>query len=225
MKTLNIKPIKNLSWLSISLPLVFLFSCIDETKDFQNSKNNLKEEFRALKNSANTVTMTEDLSVLRKCANEGHAMGKVELKFPEWGITEIYSFKVKSVHGRVFGYFDVEDFVDETGEGFDHCWGIISCVTFEEDGKTARLSGEVTGAVNYPDGDLPANHFARFTVVDNYKTPDQATALFTGQPQDLCDYHCTLGIPVDDESWWGTFREIEGKIMVKQKKSKEKHGE
>jgi len=217
MKSLNINQTKLKSWITFSIIFLILLSCSDETDIQEDRINKMKEEYRAIKQSTLPEVSTTDLSIFRKSAKDGHAMGKVVIKFPEWGITEIYSFKAKTGHGEVTGYFEVEDFVDETGEGFDHCWGKITCITFEDDGKTARLSGEVTGSVNHPDGVMPEHHYARFTVVDNHKSPDQATALFVGQPLEDCEYHCNVGIPVEDMAWWGTFREIEGMIKVKPK--------
>jgi len=70
----------------------------------------------------------------------------------------------------------------------------------------------------YPE--LPENHFAVFTIVIDPDGTITATPIFSGQTPETVDYHCSVGIPVDDPFWWGIFLEVEGTAKMETKKCK-----
>lgn len=198
--------------LFLSLLAIIVFSCTRDDSAFDDVDRIKKEKLLRLKTTPTTRDFTGDFSNARSGFNVGLVKGDVTMDLSAFGIIEHYTFKAISVNGKIMGKFSFEDYDPVSGEVFFSAEGIITCMAIEEDCKTVRLGGEVTEALGYPE--LPENHFAVFTVVANPNGTNMATPVFSGQFAETLDLHCSTGIPVEDEFWWGTFMEVEGNIKI-----------
>lgn len=136
---------------------------------------------------------------------EGTIAGKAVLDlgvsdfFPP--LIEEFRFWAESKDGEVRGRFDVWDY-DPEGNLIVEGHGIVTCLVFEEDGRTVRLAGETTSGSGRGGGAL-------WTVIDNGVedgnqgqrdggTADATSGLFFGTSQGGRDFHCAVGIPKDN---------------------------
>lgn len=204
----------------ISLVLLFTYSCNKENEIITQAGSTPLEKLQAIK-TVLPQNYNGDGPSMHQNFHKGEVKGDVTLDFTAllgWPILEVYSFKAESHGNNVEGYFEATDYWIPTGDIIGQFAGRVTCVTFEEDCRTARLGGEVEYALGEPE--LPPNHYAFWTVRDNKKDAvDQATDLRAGQWPDWRDYHCEVGFSIE---WFETFMEIaSGEIKVEAQKCKD----
>ncbi len=104
-----------------------------------------------------------------------------------------YSFEVESEDGEVEGE------ISGRGEGpggiFGESRGIVTCITVEPDGVTARMGGLITQSESNISPDLTGQQ-AVWTVVAGEDGSAQSTFVFiSGDFETLAQFHCDVGIP------------------------------
>lgn len=95
-------------------------------------------------NAPNSFGATVGTSTASK-SNESEMEGEVEgegIPLDFFGFNEFDTYEVEIENGEVDGDFSVEVFDPGTGALLEDAAGEITCVTFEQDGRTARLGGE-----------------------------------------------------------------------------------
>lgn len=129
------------------------------------------------------------------------------------GIQETYSFEATLKAGEISGTFEVTDYF----ELFDQTnWvkGEVTCMVFEDDCKTVRITGIIT------DSDDPNNigDFAYWIAEDNGNGGlDASTDIRWGMSQEAAEYHCEVGFTKEefDLAGFSLFLPTEGNIKVK----------
>jgi hypothetical protein len=123
--------------------------------------------------------------------------------------TEVHSYRAEIKDQRVEGTFEVYNF-DKNGGPVSDAKGQVICIAFEEDCKTARITGVITS------GSDPAfaGLYAIWTVVDNGMDINETTDIRYPIDQATADYHCEVGVPLE---WYNfdSYFSCEGKVQVR----------
>jgi len=123
--------------------------------------------------------------------------------------TEIHSYDAEIKNQRVNGAFVVHNF-DKDGGPVSDAKGEVICIVFEEDCKTARITGVITS------GSDPTfiGLYAIWTVLDNGMGLNETTDIRYPIDQATADYHCNVGVPLE---WYNfdSYFSSEGKVQVR----------
>lgn len=122
--------------------------------------------------------------------------------------SEVHSYKATVINGVVGGSFEAFNY-DKNGVMRKDAKGKVTCVVFQKDCKTVRMTGIITESTD----PFYIGKYAIWTVVDNGDELDQTTDLRYGVPEATALYHCSNGYSLDYFSE-GLFLTTEGDIKV-----------
>lgn len=202
------------------IPLLFIVTVLGSCQMESETENINKkvQDFMSLKgdefpDSENSIPLGNQSS--RKWnAGEGWVKAEnvaVELKDPFGNLlaTEYHTYDAKLKDGVLEGTFQLFAI---TSDGSDELRldGEITCLVFEEDCKTARITGLIQNST------IPflIGRYAKLIVVDNGETGDLSSDLQFGGQLESAEYHCLVGAGI--ESFYsGDFLVPVGDIKVK----------
>lgn len=125
--------------------------------------------------------------------------------------TEIHSYSAKIKDRVVEGTFEVYNF-DVAGDPVSDAQGTIIGIAFEQDCKTARISGKITS------GSDPTylGKYAVWTVVDNGSTINESTDIRYPTDSETAKYHLDGGLALD---WYGfpSYFSAKNKVQLQSK--------
>lgn len=129
------------------------------------------------------------------------------------GLDETYSFNATLKAGEISGTFEVVDNYLSTGN-IDWVKGEVTCMVFEDDCKTVRMTGIITDS-----GDpYYIGLYAYWLAEDNGNGGlDASTDIRFGADELSAQYHCEVGYTKEEFDLSGTvfYQTIEGNIKVK----------
>lgn len=125
--------------------------------------------------------------------------------------TEAHSYSAKIKDRVIEGSFEVYNFGLE-GEPVSDAKGEVICIVFEDDCKTARITGIITSG---SDPTFPGL-YAIWTVVDNGMDINGTTDIRYPLDEATAKYHCEVGVSLD---WYNfdSYFSCEGKVQVRSK--------
>ncbi len=126
----------------------------------------------------------------REIEAEGEGITRPMFGNPFTSLT--YSFEAESEGGEVDG--EIMGRGDGPGGIFLEVRGIVTCITVEPDGVTARMGGVIAHSVSNIPGDVTGQQ-AVWTVVAGEDGSARSTFVFvSGDFETLAQFHCDVGI-------------------------------
>lgn len=137
----------------------------------------------------------------------------VPLEFDPEGIfgggSELHSYKATIKDGVVEGTFEVYNW-DEEGEPSTWALGDVTCIIFEEDCMTVRMTGVITEASD----EVLVGRYAAWIAVDYGDGMDVTTDLRYNLSEGQANYHCFIGY-TPEEFGLDELLETSGNVKVK----------
>ncbi|WP_296704992.1 hypothetical protein [Algoriphagus sp.] len=196
------------------LVVIFLTSCQMENSSFELPQD--VQAFKLYKPEANEIegrALKMDPNSRKWSPGEGWVKAEnlaVEIKSStgELLATEYHTYDAKLKGGDLEGTFKL---LAVEPNGFElRLDGEITCLVFEEDCQTARI----TGIINNSTIPFYKGRYVRWTVIDNGDSGDLTTDMQFSVSQEMAEFHCQTGAGVEN-FYSGEFLLPKGDVKIK----------